>query len=202
MAASLDRRIVLWILGVMVSVIVVFSMFAPANDDPDPSPTTYNSGSAGTKAAYLVLGKLGYGAERWELLPENLKDVDATKATLILAGSNFPAENAKDVKATIADFLSRGGRVLATGRGRGGFSSRLEDGTPPGRIYQGLCVTTPEGDKGALAGGGKGLAWGLCPLVCDGAEIPGVAALRRGCGRCELQAWRGWGVLGGVRRGR
>ncbi len=153
MAASLDRRIVLWILGVMVLVIVVFSMFAPANDDSDPSPTTYNSGSAGTKAAYLVLGKLGYGAERWELPPENLKDVDATKATLILAGSNFPAENAKDVKATIADFLSRGGRVLATGRDGADFlpDSKTE---PPGRIYQGLCVTTPEG-QGALAGAGK-----------------------------------------------
>ena len=33
MAGSRDRRFVLGILGAMVLVIVVFSMFAPANDD-------------------------------------------------------------------------------------------------------------------------------------------------------------------------
>ena len=116
MAASRDRRIVLWILGAMVAVIIVFSMFAPANDDSDSSPTTYNSGSEGIKAAYLVLGRLGYAAERWESAPEELKNVDAAKTTLILADPNLPTENAKDVQAKIADFLSRGGRVLATGR--------------------------------------------------------------------------------------
>ncbi len=115
MAASRDRRFVLGILGAMVALIVGFSIFAPANDDSDLSPTTYNSGSAGTKAAYLLLGELGYAAGRWEMPSGNLKKVDAEKATLILAEPNFPTENAKQVQGDIADFLSRGGRVLATG---------------------------------------------------------------------------------------
>jgi hypothetical protein len=153
MAASRDRRIVLWILGATVVMIVVFSVFAPANDDSDPSPTTYNSGSAGTKAAYLVLGRLGYGAERWDSPPEGLKDVDAAKTTLLLIEPNFPTQNSKQVKASVADFLSRGGKVLATGRDGASF---LPDAKTemPGRIYQDVCVSTPEG-QGPLASAGK-----------------------------------------------
>jgi hypothetical protein len=153
MAVSRDRRIVLGILGATVSLIIVFSMFAPANDDSNPSPTTYNSGSAGTKAAYLVLGELGYGAERWEAAPDDLKNVDAAKTTLILAEPNFPTENAKQVQAKIADFLSRGGRVLATGKEGAHFLPDAKTDAP-GRLYQKLCFTTPEG-QGPLAQAGK-----------------------------------------------
>jgi hypothetical protein len=153
MAASRDRRIVLGILVAMVVLIVAFSIFAPANDDTNPSPTTYNSGSAGTKAAYLVLGELGYGAERWETSPDDLKNVDAAKTTLILAEPNFPTENAQPVQAKIADFLSRGGRVLATGKEGAYFLPGAKTGVPT-QLYQRLCFTTPEG-QGPLAQAGK-----------------------------------------------
>jgi hypothetical protein len=153
MAVSRDRRIVLGIFGAMVLLIIVFSMFAPANDDSNPSPTTYNSGSAGTKAAYLALGELGYGAERWEASPDDLKNVDAAKTTLILAEPNLPTENAKQVQAKIADFLSRGGRVLATGK-EGAYFLPDAKTDAPGRLYQKLCFTTPEG-QGPLAQAGK-----------------------------------------------
>lgn len=153
MAASRDRQIVLGILTVMVVLIIAFSMFAPANDDSNPSPTTYNSGSEGTKAIYLVLGELGYGAERWEAAPEDLKNVAAEKTTLILAEPNFPTENAKFVQANIADFLSRGGRVLATGREGAYFLPEAKTGAPT-RLYQDLCFSTPEG-IGPLAQVGK-----------------------------------------------
>jgi hypothetical protein len=153
MAASRDQRIVLGILAAMVVLLVIVSIFAPANDDSNPSPTTYNSGSAGTKATYLVLGELGYGAERWEASPEGLKNVDAAKATLILAEPNFPTENAKQVQASIADFLSRGGRVLATGKDGAYFLPDAKTGAPA-RFYQKLCFTTPEG-QGPLARAGK-----------------------------------------------
>src|ERR1700733_9341314 len=116
MAASRDQRIVLGILAAMVALLIIVSILTPANDDSNPLPTTYNSGSAGTKATYLVLGELGYGAERWEASPDVLKNVDAAKATLILAEPNFPNEDAKQVQASIADFLSRAGRVLARGK--------------------------------------------------------------------------------------
>src|SRR5271154_7521844 len=116
MTKSRDRGFVLGILGVVLVLIIAVSLFAPANDDSDMSPTTYNSGSAGTKAAYLLLGELGYAAKRWEVPSGDLKNVDAAKATLILAEPNFPIDNAKEVQGDIADFLLRGGRVLATGK--------------------------------------------------------------------------------------
>jgi hypothetical protein len=153
MAASRDRRFVLGILGAMLLVIVVFSVFAPANDDTDFSPTTYNSGSAGTKAAYLLLGELGYGARRWEAPPGDLKNVDAAKTTLVLAEPNFPTEGAKQVQAEIADFLSRGGHVLATGK-EGAYFLPDAKTDAPSRLYQRLCFSTPEG-QGPLARAGR-----------------------------------------------
>ncbi|HXC95003.1 MAG TPA: DUF4350 domain-containing protein [Edaphobacter sp.] len=153
MAANRDRRFVFWILGVMVVVIIIFSIFAPANDDTDQSPTTYNSGSAGIKAAYLLLGRLGYVTERWESAPEDLKNVDASKTTLILAEPSFPTENGKEVEAKIADFLSRGGRVLATGKEGAYFLPDAKTDAPT-RLYQKLCASTPEG-QGVLAQAGK-----------------------------------------------
>jgi hypothetical protein len=153
MAASRDRRFVLGILGAMLLVIVAFSVFAPANDDTDLSPTTYNSGSAGTKAAYLLLGELGYGAHRWEAPPDDLKNVDAAKTTLVLAEPNFPTEGAKQVQAEIADFLSRGGHVLATGK-EGAYFLPDAKTDAPSRLYQRLCFSTPEG-QGLLARAGR-----------------------------------------------
>ncbi len=153
MAQSRDRRVVLSILGGMVALIVAFSIFSPANDDTNPFPTTYNSGSAGTKAAYLLLGELGYGAQRWEAPPADLKTVDAAKTTLILAEPNFPNEDSKQVQADIADFLSRGGRVVATGREGAYFLPGAKTDAPT-RLYGKLCFSTPEGQD-ALARTGK-----------------------------------------------
>jgi hypothetical protein len=153
MAISRDRRIVLWILGGIVAMLIAFSLFSPANDDSNPTPTTYNSGSAGTKAAYLMLGELGYGAQRWEAPSANLKNVDAAKTTLILAEPNFPTEGSKQVQADIADFLSRGGRVLATGREGAYFLPGAKTDAPT-RLYGKLCFSTPEGQD-VLARSGK-----------------------------------------------
>jgi hypothetical protein len=153
MVASRDRRLVLGILGGILAVIIAFSVFAPANDDTDFSPTTYNSGSAGVKAVYLLLGELGYGARRWEGSPGDLKNVDAAKATLVLPEPNLPAENSKQAQAEIADFLLRGGRVLATGK-EGAYFLPGGKADAPSNFYQKLCFSTPEG-QGPLAKAGK-----------------------------------------------
>lgn len=153
MTGGRDRRIVLGIFGGVVVCIVAFSIFAPAHDDSDRSPTTYNSGSAGTKAAYLLLEELGYGASRWEVAPAELKKVDAAKTTLVLAAPNFPGESAKEVQAEVADFLSRGGRVLATGREGAYFLPGAKTGEPT-RLYKSLCFSTAVGQD-SLARAGK-----------------------------------------------
>ena len=152
MTASRDQRIVLGIFGGMLVCIVAFSIFAPAHDDSDKTPTTYNSGSAGTKAAYLLMEELGYGASRWETSPDDLGNVDAAKTTLVLAEPNFPMENAKQVKSDVADFLSRGGWVLATGEEGAYFLPDAKTAAPT-RFYGSSCRSTPEGqDPLARAG--------------------------------------------------
>jgi hypothetical protein len=137
----------------MLVVIVGFSVFAPANDDTDFVPTTYNSGSAGTKAIYLLLGELGYGAHPWEASLDDLKNVDAAKTTLVLAEPNFPTEGSKEVQVEVAEFLSRGGHVLATGKEGAYFLPGAKTDAPSG-FYQRLCFSTPEG-QGPLARAGK-----------------------------------------------
>jgi hypothetical protein len=72
---------------------------------------------------------------------------------LILAEPNFPTEGAKQVQAEIANFLSHGGRVLATGR-EGAFFLPGAKTEVPTRLYQRLCFSTPEG-QGPLAEVGK-----------------------------------------------
>jgi hypothetical protein len=78
--------------------------------------------------------------------------VDAAQTTLVLANPVVPPENLEQVKADIEAFLSRGGRVLATGvQGAylipGGYTAE------PAQAYKDLCITTPEG-QGPLAKAG------------------------------------------------
>ena len=141
-----DRRVVLWLTGGVLFLIVLTALFAPVTRDDDPIPTTYNSGTHGAKAAYLILGSLGYGVSRSEeSLATTLEGADAQHTTLVLAGSNAPNEESqKREYAAVEQFLERGGRVLATGF-RGAYflpGGRTGEAT---QFVNGLCHTTAEG---------------------------------------------------------
>jgi hypothetical protein len=147
-----EKRFVLIVAGSMLAAILLVSFFAPSTEDADPSPSSYNSGSAGVKAAYLLLPQLGYTAERWTDTTQALADVDAAHTTLVLANPFVPPEDLNDVKSAIAEFLHRGGRVLATGV-QGAYLIPGGATAGPLEINQGLCLTTPEGQGSmALAG--------------------------------------------------
>ncbi len=148
-----DRRFVMLLAAGVLAAIVLVSFFAPVSEDNDPSPTTYNNGSAGIKAAYLLLNQLGYDAERWEQPVSGLASVDARKTTLVLANPIVPPAMRDEVKAAIAGFLERGGRVLVTGV-QGAYLIPGAHTTSPTQIYTALCFTTPEG-QGALARAGQ-----------------------------------------------
>ena len=45
--------------AIVVALIIITGIFAPNREDRDPTPGTWNSGAAGAKAAYLLLGQLG-----------------------------------------------------------------------------------------------------------------------------------------------
>jgi hypothetical protein len=51
---STDLRVALWVLAAVSVVIVLVVSFGPRQADNDPEPTTYNAGTQGTKAAYLL----------------------------------------------------------------------------------------------------------------------------------------------------
>lgn len=148
-----DRRFVMALAAVLLGLILAVSFLSPNPEDNDPSPTTYNTGSAGTKAAYLLLNDLGYLSERWEEPSGTLRSVDASKTTLILADPVVPEEDLPGVRNDIADFLSRGGRVLVTGIG-GAYLIPGAHTTSPTQLYKDLCYTTPEG-QGPLAQAGQ-----------------------------------------------
>jgi hypothetical protein len=126
-------------LGVLALILVV-AFIAPAQEDKDPVPSTWNSGSRGAKAAFLLLERLGYTTGRWEKPSAALNGTDAANTTLVVADANI--DDIKNEKAGLAEFLNRGGRVLATGA----LSARLlPEGeiSQPGHMYTALCYTTP-----------------------------------------------------------
>lgn len=136
-----DARVMLWVcLGVLV-LIIVAAVVAPAREDNDPTPSTWNSGSAGAKAAFLLLGQLGYQTTPWERSATELSAADAPHTTLILAESQL-MDIGKE-KSGIGDFLYHGGRVLATGAVSALLLPESHIGRPS-RIYTALCYTTPQ----------------------------------------------------------
>jgi hypothetical protein len=140
--------------GCLIGLIVITGILAPAREDNDPTPSTWNSGRQGAKAAWLLLGQLGYHEVRWERPEAELAGVDAAHATLVLAdpSSSVAALDAKQRQEPFEDFLRRGGRIVATGQvpqlllpdARVAYS---------GRFYA-PCDTTPEGPD-ALARAGS-----------------------------------------------
>ena len=142
-----DQRFVLWLAGGLLAAIVLVTWLAPTPVNNDPTPTTYNNGVFGIKAAYLLLGELGYKAERWE---GGLDGVDAEKTTLVLAEPTVAEEHEEEaLKKDVKAFLERGGRVLVTGMSGAelvpGGGTKKASG-----IFTALCLTTPEG-QGELA---------------------------------------------------
>ncbi len=144
-----DRSLVLWIVGAVFVATVVFSIFGPKEADDDPRPTTYNAGTQGLKVAFLLTSQLGYGAERATGPETWLATVDASKTTAVFAEPVPPVKDLKRLQDAVAEFINRGGRVLATGSG----GARLLPGgetAAPTHVYQGLCYSQPEG-PGSLA---------------------------------------------------
>lgn len=106
-----DRRLLMWAGGLLVVVIGLALVIASGSGDRGEVTTTYSAGSAGAKAAYLLLKASGYNVERWENPPSTLTDASST--TLILAEPlELPTDD--DVSA-VRRFVEAGGHVIATG---------------------------------------------------------------------------------------
>jgi hypothetical protein len=106
-----DRRLLLWA-AVIVTVLVIALAVFSSNQQESEIPSTYSADSAGAKAAFMLLQQQGYNVERWEQSPNELP-ADVTDTTLVLASPFNPPS--KQEKASLQLYLSRGGRILATG---------------------------------------------------------------------------------------
>ncbi len=178
-----EMRLVLIVAASLLVLIVLVSVFAPATEDDDTAPVTTNTGSAGVKAAFLLLQNLGYSASQWNQPVEDLASVDAQSTTLILASPYVNPEEQQVTKGAIADFLNRGGRVLVTGQS-GAYVVPEGHTAPSTRIYTALCFTTPDG-LGPLARAGQ-VSMGEGPNWGENGD-PGVRVEQR-CGRDAVVA--------------
>jgi Domain of unknown function (DUF4350) len=116
MPASLDRtdRSLLIGAGILVVVLAVAtSLLTPSRKGGRTGyPSSYSTLWDGAKAAYLLLGELGYDVKRWDSSPTEL-DAKSENEVLILASPLQPASS-EEITA-LRSFLERGGRIVATG---------------------------------------------------------------------------------------
>src|SRR6185437_16247299 len=109
--SSSDRRLLLWAAVIVTVLVIALAVFSSSQQESEVT-TSYSADSAGAKAAFMLLQQQGYKVERWEQSPNQLPS-DVASTTLVLASPFNPPS--KQEKISLQLFLSRGGRILATG---------------------------------------------------------------------------------------
>jgi hypothetical protein len=106
-----DRKLMLGAACVFVLLIAAIALLGGGAEQNGNVPSSYSSSSGGAKAAYFLLADAGYKEERWENRLDQLPK--STGKTLILAD---PAEApTHGEREQLKEFISAGGRVIATG---------------------------------------------------------------------------------------
>lgn len=109
--SSSDRRLLLWAAVIVTVLVIALAVYSSSQQESEVT-TSYSADSAGAKASFLLLQQQGYKVERWEQSPNQLP-ADVSDTTLVLASPFNPPS--KQEKIALQLFLSRGGRILATG---------------------------------------------------------------------------------------
>jgi len=146
-----DRRLLLWVLGIGLTLAVLTGFVLPSeNNDDNPLPSSYLAGRHGAHAAYETLLRSNYPIERWE---RPLSELAATAGpdTVVIFAEPFTREGS-EIKA-VRTILERGGRVLSTGFW-GGFILPGSASETPRDFHFAACELEPEGiDR--LSGSGQ-----------------------------------------------
>jgi len=106
-----DRRLLLGASIVFALLVGGAVFFAGGQGSKAEVPTTYSSGSAGAKAAYLLLRESGYNVVRWERPLDELPD-PAGKILVLTDPQEAPTNQER---SHLRSFISEGGHVVATG---------------------------------------------------------------------------------------
>jgi hypothetical protein len=106
-----DRRLLMWTALFLLPVVIALSLLSQEEEE-STVPTSYSAQTRGAKAAYLLLDGLGYKVERWQQSPKELP-ADSAGTVLVLANPFRPP--LPEEKNALQTYLSRGGKILATG---------------------------------------------------------------------------------------
>ena len=137
-----DRRLLVWCLGIALSLAALIGFLLPnSNGNDNPLPSTYLAGQHGARAAYETLLAANYPIERWE---RPLSELAATAGpeTVVIFAEPFTREVA-DIKA-VREIVERGGRVLSTGFWGGFILPGGQADTAKGFNFA-ACQLEPEG---------------------------------------------------------
>jgi hypothetical protein len=114
-----DRKLLIVSGALLVGLGLAGFLLSPAGTSPSAGfPSTYATDAGGGKAAYLLLGEMGYQAERWTAPPDRLP-ADPSGAVLVLAGPTVQPSAGE--KSQVRAFINAGGRVVVTGISGGAF---------------------------------------------------------------------------------
>jgi hypothetical protein len=108
-----DRKLLI-VSGALLALLTAAAtvLSPPAERSPLGLPSSYSTAPQGAKAAYLLLGEMGYRVERWAAPPQDLPS-QPQNLTFVLAGPLTPPSS--EEQAGLRAFIHAGGRVLATG---------------------------------------------------------------------------------------
>ena len=137
-----DRRLLIWA-GVFILLVIVALALVTEDQEESSVPSTYSAQSKGAKAAFLLLKDAGYDVDRWEQSPDKLPEEPAH--TVLVLASPFRTAS-RDERNAIQTYLSRGGKVLATGPGASFYLPQAEVDyeplpSPSWREYQPQLLT-------------------------------------------------------------
>ena len=188
---SRDLSILAAAVGAMALLALVGAVLAPAGGSQELNGSSFGSGPKGTRAAYLLLQRLGYRVER-SFAPISDMAADPGTTLLVVASPALPAADV-DCRA-LARFVRAGGIVLATGSVRDllphlttrpaeRIDARQDDATltaragTPSDLTAGITSTAVNEEAVAPADTGPYVA------ILDAGRTPAALTARIGAGR-------------------
>jgi Domain of unknown function (DUF4350) len=106
-----DRRLLMWAALIFVPLILALALVS-SNESDSGVPSSYSAQPSGAKAAYLLLRDLGYNVHRWEQSPAGLPAAGGHTVLVLALPFRPPSPEEKNA---LQLYLTRGGRILATG---------------------------------------------------------------------------------------
>jgi hypothetical protein len=107
-----DRKILIGATVILLLLVGATAVLSPPEAAPAPESSSYSPAGIGAKAAYELIGELGYQVQRWtQPLPE-LPDF-AENTVLVLSQPLAAASNSES--DALERFVRRGGRLVFTG---------------------------------------------------------------------------------------